>query len=83
MLKIQSDKSYNLRFRNTLLRIYISANKNEIVKEYSNRVINKTRRKFENCYDKLISIYYDVNLIYINMSDEEREVLDAIITLCY
>ena len=64
IFKIASEKWYNLRFRNTLLRIYISSDKKKIVNEYSNKIVIKTKTKATNYYNKVLSKYHDVNLFY-------------------
>jgi hypothetical protein len=81
--KIVSEKSYNLRFRNTLLRIYISTDKKKVVNEYSNKISIKTKTKATNCYNKVLSKYHDVNLFYNTLTDEEKTIIEAIISICY
>jgi len=83
MINISADKTYNLRFRNALLRVYISSDKKKIVNEYSNKIIIKTRTEVNKYYNKLLSKYYDFSLFYNNLTDEEKEILEAIISLCY
>jgi hypothetical protein len=80
---INSEKSYNLRFRNTLLRIYISSDKKKVVNEYSNKIAIKTKTKATDCYNKVLTKYYDVNLFYNTLTEEEKAIIDAIISLCY
>jgi len=81
--KIVSEKFYNLRFRNTLLRIYISSDKKKVVNEYSNKIAIKTKTKATDCYNKVLTKYYDVNLFYNTLTEEEKAIIDAIISLCY
>lgn len=71
------EKSY-LRFRNSILRIYIASDKNRfhIINDYSKKIIQKIKNKVT---DK----YYDLNLFYNSLSDEEKEFIDFIISLCY
>jgi hypothetical protein len=83
MIHISADKTYNLRFRNALLRVYISSDKKRIINEYSNKIIVKTKSKFNEYYNKLLSKYYDVSLFYNSLTDEEKEILETIISLCY
>jgi len=83
ILMINSEKSYNLRFRNTLLRIYISSDKKKVVNEYSNKIAIKTKTKASNYYNKILSKYHDVNLFYNTLTDEEKAIIEAIISLCY
>lgn len=71
------EKSY-LRFRNSILRIYIASDKNRfhIINDYSKKIIQKIKNKVTNKY-------YDLNLFYNSLSDEEKEFIDFIISLCY
>jgi len=78
-----SDKSLNLRLRNTLLRVYIANDKKKIINEYSNKIAIKTKSKVNIFYNKILSKYYDVTLFYNTLTDEEKEIIDAIISLCY
>ena len=80
---INSENSYNLRFRNTLLRIYISSDKKKVVNEYSNKIAIKTKTKATGYYNKLLSKYHDINLFYNTLTDEEKALIEAIISLCY
>ena len=83
MIHISADKTYNLRLRNKFLRIYIANDKKKIVNEYSNKIIVKTKSKFNEYYNKLLSKYYDTSLFYNSLTDEEKEIIEAIISLCY
>lgn len=67
-----------LRFRNSLLRIYIASDKNKtyLIREYSNKLIKKIKTKIN---DK----YYELNLLYNNLSEDEKEIIEFIISLCY
>ena len=67
-----------LRFRNSFLRIYISSDKNRIslINDYSHKIFKKIKNKITNKY-------YDLNLFYNNLSDEEKELIEFIISLCY
>ena len=71
------EKTY-LRFRNSILRIYIASDKNRfhIINDYSKKIIQKIKNKVTNKY-------YDLNLFYNSLSDEEKEFIDFIISLCY
>ena len=76
-------KLHNLRLRNALLRIYIASDKKQLLKDYYKKSLNKTKaivlRKKESIFSKI----YDINMIYNNLTDEEKELLDFIISLCY
>jgi hypothetical protein len=83
VFKTLSEKSYNLRFRNTLLRIYISTDKKKVADEYSNKIVVKTKTKATDCYNKVLTKYYDVNIFYNSLTEEEKAIVEAIISLCY
>jgi hypothetical protein len=80
---INSENSYNLRFRNTLLRIYISSDKKKVVNEYSNKIAIKTKTKAKCYYNKVLTKYHDINLFYNTLSEEEKAIVEAIISFCY
>jgi hypothetical protein len=81
--KIVSEKSYNLRFRNTLLRIYISTDKKKLVNEYSNKIAVKTKTKATDYYNKVLTKYHDISLCYNTLTDEEKAIIEMIISLCF
>jgi len=81
--KTLSENLYNLRFRNTLLRIYISTDKKKVANEYSNKIAIKTKTKVTEYYNKIISKYHDMNVFYNTLTDEEKAIVEAIISLCY
>ena len=78
-----ADNLRNLRLRNALLRIYIASDKKQILKDYYKKSLNKTKtivlRKKESIFSKI----YEINMIYNNLTDEEKELLEFIISLCY
>ena len=83
VLKSAAKNAYNLRFRNTLLRVYIATDKKKVISEYSNKIAIKTKSKTIDYYNKILSKYHDLNLLYNMLSDEEKELIEAIISLCY
>jgi len=83
MLNCYSERAYNLRFRNTLLRVYIATDKKKVIGEYSDKIIKKTKSKTNDYYNKLLTKYNDINLFYNSLTDQEKELIEAIITLCY
>jgi hypothetical protein len=72
-----SEKSY-LRFRNSLLRIYIASDKNkyELINKYSNKLVEKIK-------NKVVNKYYDLNILYNNLTEEEKDFVDFIVSLCF
>jgi hypothetical protein len=83
VLKSASKRAYNLRFRNTLLRVYIATDKKKVIGEYSDKIVKKTTSNAKVCYNKALSKCYDIHLFYNSLTDEEKELIDAIISLCY
>lgn len=83
VFKIASEKSCNLRFRNTLLRIYISTDKKKVVNEYSNKIAVKTKTKASDYYNKVLTKYHDMNFFYNTLTEEEKAIIEAIISLSY
>jgi len=81
--KCASERTYNLRFRNTLLRVYIATDKKKVIGEYSDKIVKKTQSKANDYYNKVLMKCYDVNLFYNSLTDEEKELIEAIIALCY
>jgi hypothetical protein len=81
--KCASEKAFNLRFRNTLLRVYIATDKKKVIGEYSDKIVKKTKSKASDYYNKMLTKYYDINLFYNSLTDEEKELIEAIIALCY
>jgi hypothetical protein len=82
-LNIFADKTNNLRLRNSFLRIYIATDKKIIMNDYCNKLILKTKSKVNKCYNKILSKYYDLSLFYNTLTDEEKEMIETIISLCY
>ena len=84
IIVIGSENLHNLRLRNTLLRVYVTNDyRKEIIKEFTNKIVNKIKTKTKKCYEKTLTKYYDLLLFYNNLTDEEKEAIDFIISLCY
>jgi hypothetical protein len=81
--QINGESLYNLRLRNAILRIYIASDKKQLISEYSKKTIVKSKVIINKYYNKLLSKMHDINLMYNNLTDEEREFLEFIISLCY
>jgi hypothetical protein len=79
---VYSEQSY-LRFRNSFLRIYIANNRKEKISEYTHKIYEKTKNKLYGFHQYTITKYYDMNLFYNTLTDDERDLIDAIISLCY
>jgi CRISPR/Cas system-associated endonuclease Cas3-HD len=78
-----ANKSFNLILRNKILRIYIADDKKKLINEYSNKIIIKTKSKVNEFYNKILSKYYDMSLFYNSLTDEEKEIIETIVSLCY
>lgn len=77
-----------LQFRNSFLRFYIATNNITKTKtnEYSKKIVEKTKKKkkFTNrIYEKIETKYRDFTIFYNSLSEEEKEIIDFIISLCY
>ena len=83
VLNCYSERAYNLRFRNSLLRVYIVADKKKIISEYSNKIAIKTKNKTIDYYNKILSKFHDFNLFYSMLTEEEKNLIDAIVLLYY
>uniref|UniRef100_A0A6C0DHW3 Uncharacterized protein n=1 Tax=viral metagenome TaxID=1070528 RepID=A0A6C0DHW3_9ZZZZ len=67
------------RVRNSLLRIYIAY---DITKP--KQIIEKTKDQFtKHIYKKIETNYNKFVLFYNSLTDEEKELIDFIISLCY
>ncbi len=80
---VNSEQSY-YRVRNIFLRIYIANEKTrpQIINEYSNKLIQKFKIKAKQVYYKFVNKCYDINMRYCNLTDEEKEFMEFIISLC-
>jgi len=63
--------------------MYISTDKKKVVNEYSNKIAIKTKTKVTEYYNKIISKYHDMNVFYNSLTEEEKAIVEAIISLCY
>jgi len=72
-----NDNNY-LRLRNYTLRITILKN----IKK-TKLYIKNIKTTTNNLYNKMLTVYYDANYKYYSLSDEERDLLENIISLCY
>ena len=81
---INGEQSY-LRFRNSFLRIYIANEKTKqiLINEYTIKLIQKTKSSINEKYNKLINKCCNLNCYYNTLTDEEKELIEFIISLCY
>lgn len=69
--------NYNIQIRNTGLRMIIFKEKK------LPKILEKIKGFYELCYYKSIVSMGDGINEYYNLSDEERNLIEAIISLCY
>ena len=67
-----------LKIRNYTLRIIILKDINK-----ARLFIKNGRDLTKNIYNKMMNIYYDTSYKYYSLSDDEIELLDNIVSLCY
>ena len=72
-----NDNNY-LRLRNYTLRITVLKN----IKK-TKLYIKNIKTATNNLYNKMLTVLYDANYKYYSLSDEERDLLENIISLCY
>jgi hypothetical protein len=64
--------NYNLlRLRNSYLRIKLSED------------VSKLKYYYKKMYTKTLNLYYDLNREYYSLSDEERTLIETIISISY
>jgi hypothetical protein len=80
---IQGDKTY-LILRNKYLRLYVQrAPKEQLILDYFNKYKNIVTYKINILYNSILSKYYDINLFYYSLSDEEKILFDNVFALMY
>ena len=65
--------------RNSYLRLYISNYK----KKYSIFNSANNLQKISSLYNSILSKYYDISSIYYSLSDDEKILVDSVISLLY
>jgi hypothetical protein len=60
-----------IRLRNTYLRLKLSHD------------VEKIKYYYKKMYTKTLNLYYDINREYYSLSDEERTLIETIISLSY
>ena len=70
---------YYLMTRNSVLRTLLSTT------EYKKTriLLKKTNELYNNIYNKILSIYYDSNYKYHSLSEDDKTIIETIISLCY
>jgi hypothetical protein len=78
---VTSEKLFS-RFRKVLLkRAYIVSAKKEKIDEYSFKIIENTKNKVENIHDYTVKKCYNINVFYNNLTESEREFMQAVMLL--
>lgn len=71
------NSNYNIRIRNTGLRMIIFKEKK------FPKILEKLRNLYELCYIKTLASVSEGICEYNNLSEEERTLIETIIALCY
>jgi CRISPR/Cas system-associated endonuclease Cas3-HD len=78
-----------MKFRNYSLRLLLSdeyAGLKKIIEVQNIKIKylkNITSKKLLKIYDKALSNYYDVNIMYNKLSEDEKTILETVLSLCY
>jgi hypothetical protein len=71
-INYNNNVNYNLlRLRNSYLRIKLSED------------VSKLKHYYKKMYTKTLNLYYDLNREYYSLSDEERTLIETIISISY
>lgn len=71
-INYNNNVNYNLlRLRNSYLRIKLSED------------VSKLKYYYKKMYTKTLNLYYDLNREYYSLSDEERTLIETIISISY
>lgn len=88
-IKIKGDYTNYMKFRNYALRTLLSKEYNDFKKiiEIQNIKIrylkNITSKKILKMYDKGLSVYYDSICQYNSLSEDEKIILETVLSLAY
>jgi hypothetical protein len=71
-MNFNNDFNYNaLRLRNSYLRVKLSSD------------VTKIKNYYKKIYYKTLNFYYELNSEYYSLSDEERTLIETIISVSY
>lgn len=88
-VQIKGDRSVYMKFRNNMLRVLVSDRYYPLKRmiEYQKikmkYIKNITSKKILKMYDKCLSQYYDINITYNTLSEDDKTILETIMSLCY
>lgn len=71
-----------LRLRNTSLRFIISDDFQRLSRNINNMKL-LTKEKINFIVNKCMSKYYHISYLYYELSDEEKDIIEFITSLCY
>lgn len=71
-----------LRLRNTSLRFIISDDFQRLSRNINNMKL-LTKDKINVILNKCMSKYYHISYLYYDLSDEEKDIIEFITSLCY
>ena len=78
-----------MKFRNYALRLLISEDYNKLNRMFATQNIkirylkNITSKKLLKLYDKALSAYYDSVINYSSLSEDDRTIIETILSLSY
>ena len=88
-VQIKGDYTSYMKFRNNMLRVLISERYYPLKKmiEIQNIKIkyikNITSKEILKLYDKCLSQYYDINITYNSLSEDDKTIIETIMSMCY
>ena len=88
-VEIKGDYSSYMKFRNNMLRIMVSdryipfKRMIEIQNVKIKYIRNITSKQILKMYDKCLSHYYDTSINYNSLSEEDKTIIETILSMCY
>lgn len=88
-VQIKGDYSGYMKFRNNMLRVLVSDRYYpfkriiEIQNIKMKYIKNITSKQILKMYDKCLSQYYDTSITYNSLSEEDKTIIETILSLCY
>ena len=88
-VEIKGDHSSYMKFRNNMLRVMMSdryipfKRMIEIQNIKIKYIKNITTKKILKMYDKCLSQYYDACINYNSLSEEDKTIIETILSMCY
>lgn len=88
-IQIKGDMNTYMKFRNYALRSLMSKEYSDLKRmieiqnikiKYLKNITSKTLLKI---YDSGLSMYYDINVQYNSLSEDEKTIIEIILSLCY